>query len=201
MRRFLPLLFLAAGPAHAACPGYSACPIVRYPHVLAAAPAAISQLAGIDATEAAAVQGLGASGLNFGQLVALLGEVLVYDRSLSAAGTEACALCHDAGAGFAGGLPVFARGGGIFPGTDAHRTGFRAPQSLAYAGFAPVLTYNDATGLFTGGNFWDERQPRRRPGRRAADIAIRNGAAGPRLRRAPRGPGAVCGRVRAGMGR
>jgi len=133
------------------------CPTVRYPHVIAANPTALSQLAAINTIEAASVAGLSQTGLTFSQLLELLGEVLVYDRSLSATGTEACALCHDAGAGFSGDIPPFARGGGIFPGTDAHRTGYRTPQSLAYAGYAPVLSYNTATSTFTGGNFWDER--------------------------------------------
>jgi cytochrome c peroxidase len=170
MRRILLALLLAAGHAHAAvCPGYTVCPIVRYPHVMSADPAAIALLANIDATETASVRGLGANGLTFGQLVALLGEALVYDKSLSASGNEACAVCHDAGAGFAGGLPIFARGGGIFPGTDTRRTGYRVPQSLAYAGFAPVLSYNASTRVFTGGNFWDERATGLVTGSAAAD--------------------------------
>jgi cytochrome c peroxidase len=43
------------------------------------------------------------------------------------------------------------------------------PQSLAYAGFAPVLSYNASTRVFTGGNFWDERATGLVTGSAAAD--------------------------------
>ncbi len=168
-RGYITFLLALATQAQAACPGYTVCPTVNYALTLRANPAARGLQSTIDSTEAAAVQGLGANGINFGQLVALLGEALVFDRSLSANGTEACALCHNAGAGFSGGLAPFRRGGGIFPGADSHRTGFRAPQSLAYAGFAPVLTYRAATQDFAGGNFWDSRATGAVTGSAAAD--------------------------------
>jgi cytochrome c peroxidase len=145
MSRLLSALLLA-------CPGYTACPTVDYQHAVRA-----NERASIDATEAATVASLGANGQTFGKLVALLGKALVFDRSLSATGTQACALCHSPGAGYSGGVAQFRGAGGIFPGADDHRTGFRKPPSLAYAGFARVLTYRATTADFAGGTFWDSR--------------------------------------------
>jgi cytochrome c peroxidase len=164
MSRLLPALLLA-------CPGYTLCPAVNYPHAMRANPAVQTELARIDATEAASVAALGANGQTFGQLVALLGKALVFDRSLSATGREACALCHDSGAGFSGGIAAFRRAAGVFPGSNGRRAGFRAPPSLAYAGFAPVLTYGTASGDFAGGTFWDSRATGAITGSPAADQA------------------------------
>ena len=162
MSRLLPALLLA-------CPGYTVCPAVNYPHALRANTVALTVQANIATTEAATVASLGQDGLNFGQFVALLGKALVFDASLSATGTEACALCHTETSGFAGGIPLFRRAGGVFPGAAAHRAGFRAPQSLAYAGFAPVLAYRTTTEDFAGGNFWDSRATGAITGSAAAD--------------------------------
>jgi cytochrome c peroxidase len=158
MSRLLPALLLA-------CSGYTACPKVDYSH------ARLAERASIDATEAATVASLGANGQTFGKLVALLGKSLVFDRSLSATGTQACALCHSAGAGYSGGVAEFRGAGGIFPGADNQRTGFRKPPSLAYAGFAPVLSYRAATSDFAGGTFWDSRATGAVTGSPAADQA------------------------------
>jgi cytochrome c peroxidase len=175
MRRSGFLAALVAGPlvatvAGAACPGYSPCPAVDYPSALKSAPAQ-AILAGIDAREAATVKAAQANGVNFGQLVELLGEALVYDRSLSVRGTEACALCHGRATGFAGGIQAFSQAGGVFPGEVVWRTGPRAPQSLAYAAYAPVLTYRAKTADFAGGNFWDSRATGLLTGSAAADQA------------------------------
>jgi cytochrome c peroxidase len=142
--------------AVAACPGYRVCPAAAYPAILRRAPAQAA-LAGIDAREAEAVKATAGNGINFGRLVALLGEALVYDRSLSVRDSQACVSCHEPATGFAGGIAAFARAGGVFPGDVAWRTGPRAPLPLAYAAFAPVLHYRAQTQDFAGGNFWDSR--------------------------------------------
>jgi cytochrome c peroxidase len=157
--------------AQAACPGYTACPVVNYAHIMAHDPAARAIVAGVDQTEAATVQALGGNSLSFGQLVALLGQALAFDKSLSANRAEACAECHWPKAGFAGGVGAFARAGGIFPGANPNRAGLRTPQSLAYSGFAPALTYRGATDDFVGGNFWDSRATGAITGSPAADQA------------------------------
>ena len=159
------------GAAQAACPGYTVCPVVNYAHIVAHNPAARTILAGVDQTEAATVQALGGNSLSFGQLVALLGQALAFDRNLSANRTEACAECHWPKAGFAGGVGAYSRAGGIFPGANPNRAGLRTPQSLAYSGFAPVLTYRRAKGDFAGGNFWDSRATGAITGSPAADQA------------------------------
>ncbi len=161
---------LGATGAWADCPGYRSCPAVDYPAALRSAPVR-ARLADIDAREAATVKAAEANGVNFGQLVELLGEALVYDRSLSVRGTEACVLCHGQATGFAGGIQAFSRAGGVFPGEVVWRTGPRAPQSLAYAAYAPVLTYRPRTADFAGGNFWDSRATGLLTGNAAADQA------------------------------
>ena len=160
-RKTLVLFALAGavfpGAGVCACPGYSTCPAVDYPRVLALAPQARAAQASIDTTEAASVQTLRAGGLDFAHLLSTLGQALVFDRSLSVNGGQACALCHLPAAGFTRGIAAFARAGGVMQGAVAWRTGLRVPQSLAYAAFAPVLSYRSQTQDFAGGNLWDMR--------------------------------------------
>jgi cytochrome c peroxidase len=104
--------------------------------------------------------------------VALLGQALVFDRSLSVNGAEACGLCHAPAQGFTRGVAAFARVGGVMAGAVPWRAGFRVPQSLAYASFAPVLAYDSRTGSFAGGNFWDSRATGLVTGSPSADQAV-----------------------------
>ncbi len=172
MRWMLYLASLAAPiTSLAACPGYSVCPKVDFPHVLARNPQARAVQAQIDATEAASVQTLEGGGLDFQHLVAMLGQALVFDRSLSVNDGQACALCHMPQAGFTRGLAAFARAGGVAQGAVAWRAGYRVPQSLAYAAFAPVLTYRAQSRDFAGGNLWDMRATGALTGSPSADQA------------------------------
>jgi len=164
-------LLLLTGAARAACPGYSVCPVVNYPADLARNRQVKASLAAIDAEEAATLLELQGNGLNFGQLVSLLGQALSFDKSLSVRGNEACAFCHTPATGFVGDIPAFTPAGGIFPGSLPGRAGLRAPQSLAYAAFAPVLTWQASTQTFAGGNFWDSRATGLITGNPAADQA------------------------------
>jgi cytochrome c peroxidase len=148
---------LLAPAAHAACPGYSTCPATDFSRALKHNAGAQNVLADIDATEAATLQATGGNSLTFAQLFALLGELIVFDKTLSARQNEACALCHTQPAGSAGGIAAFNRTTAIYPGSVTYRAGFRKPMSLAYAAFSPVLNYNAANKLFYGGNFWDSR--------------------------------------------
>jgi cytochrome c peroxidase len=171
--RFLAASFLVlAAPAWAACPGYSVCPAVNFPHVLAHAPQALAVSAAIDAQEAATRQTLAQGGLTFQVLVATLGQAMVFDRGLSVNDSQACALCHTPATGFTRGIAAFARAAGIMQGAVDWRAGFRTPQSLAYAAFAPVLTYRSATQDFAGGNFWDSRATGLVTGSPSADQAV-----------------------------
>jgi len=162
-------MWLLAGPAFASCPGYSRCPVVDYPAALQSAPA-LALIKQLDATEAAALKAARVPGIPFNDLVSDIGQAIASDRTLSAHKTQACSFCHSPASGFSGGLSAFNRGGGIFPGTVPWRTGFRKPQSLAYAAFAPVLSFN--AGMFTGGAFWDSRATGAITGSAAADQAM-----------------------------
>ena len=148
---------LAASPAVAGCRGYGVCPAVNYPGVLAHSPQARAVLDGIDAQEAATQQALAQGGYSFQTLVALLGQALVFDRTLSFNRSQACAGCHTPATGFTRGIAAFGRVGGVMQGAVPWRAGFRAPQSLAYSAFAPVLHYRAGKQDFVGGNFWDMR--------------------------------------------
>jgi cytochrome c peroxidase len=117
----------------------------------------LAELAAIDAQEKGAVAALQTAGLTPPQTLALIGEALVFDKSLSVHGNEACALCHVPTAGFSGGARAFVPDGGIFPGSVTYRAGNRTPQSLAYAAFAPPLMLAPPPAGFVGGNFWDSR--------------------------------------------
>lgn len=175
MRRvFLAAVLLVAGlrGAHAAmCPGYTRCPAIDYGAVAQSA-AAQAQDAAIDAVRQDAVRAALVRGIPFDQLVAQIGRAIVFDRRLSANGHQACAQCHTPAAGFAGGLAAFRAGGGVVPGAQPWRTGFRNPQSLAYAAFIPNLKFDADLQNFTGGAFWDMRATGAITGSAAGDQAL-----------------------------
>jgi cytochrome c peroxidase len=86
-----------------------------------------------------------------------LGELMLYDKGISPYRNEACASCHMPYAGFSGPIPSVNLTMIAYPGTARFRAGKRTPQRHPYAPFFPVLQYNQAQGLFFGGNFWDSR--------------------------------------------
>src|SRR6266404_1100525 len=86
-----------------------------------------------------------------------LGELLLYDKNISPNRNQACASCHLPYAGFSGPIPSVNLTMVAFPGTVHFRAGKRTAQRHPYAPFFPVLQYNQAQGLFFGGNFWDSR--------------------------------------------
>jgi cytochrome c peroxidase len=173
MSRLALLAFCWLAPAaHAACPGYSTCPAIDFTSALKHNAGAKTALARIDATEAATLQATGGNSLTFEQLFALLGELIVFDKTLSARQNEACALCHTQQAGSAGGIAAFNRRTAIYPGSVTYRAGFRKPMSLAYAAFSPVLSYSNAKNMFYGGNFWDSRATGLVTGSPSADQAL-----------------------------
>ena len=184
------LASLAAGAAHAACPGYSTCPAISYPQILKSNSDAIAIATGIETSEEAALAETTSTTLTAAQRTALIGNLVVFDRRLSVNQNQACMSCHTAGAGFTGGISridagtltcAACHGGGSgfvggnasaasFPGSATTRTGNRKPMSLAYAAFAPGLDYNGAD--FIGGNFWDDRATGFITGSPAADQAL-----------------------------
>ncbi len=86
-----------------------------------------------------------------------LGELLLFDKNISPNRNQACASCHMPYAGFSGPIPSVNLTMIAFPGTVHFRAGKRTAQRHPYAPFFPVLQYNQAQGLFFGGNFWDSR--------------------------------------------
>src|SRR6202140_4750078 len=99
--------------------------------------------------------------------VQTLGELEIFDPSLSVNKNLACSYCHDPAAGYGNGasiLSVFTGGSnpGSVPITVAgaypnNRMAKRNPQSYVYSPYFPPLQYNTTQGDFYGGNFWDAR--------------------------------------------
>jgi cytochrome c peroxidase len=99
--------------------------------------------------------------------VRTLGELEIFDPSLSVNGNIACSYCHDPAAGYANGSSVLSiYTGGSNPGSvpitvsgayPDNRIAKRNPQSYVYAPYFPPLHYNVTQGDFYGGNFWDAR--------------------------------------------
>src|ERR1700726_784491 len=99
--------------------------------------------------------------------VQTLGELEIFDPSLSVNNNLACSYCHDPAAGYGNGasiLSVFT--GGSNPGSvpitvhgayPNNRIAKRNPQSYTYASYFPPLHYNLSQADFYGGNFWDGR--------------------------------------------
>src|ERR1700681_1390960 len=96
--------------------------------------------------------------LNIGtEATETLGELMLFDKNISPNRNQACASCHMPYAGFSGPIPSVNLTMIAFPGTVHFRAGKRTAQRHPYAPFFPVLQYNQAQGLFFGGNFWDSR--------------------------------------------
>src|SRR5881398_3883416 len=91
------------------------------------------------------------------EAVEALGELMNYDRRISPERNQACASCHMPYVAFSGPIPSVNLTMIAYPGTFHFRAGKRTAQRYTYSPFFPVLQYNQAQGLFFGGNFWDSR--------------------------------------------
>ncbi|HET9794240.1 MAG TPA: cytochrome c peroxidase [Thermoanaerobaculia bacterium] len=109
--------------------------------------------------------------------LALLGQKIFFDTSLSRPAGQACADCHGPAVGFTGPNERVNRGGGVYPGAVHGRFGNRKPPSAAYAA-APTLATRSEEGetVFFGGSFWDGRATGAR-----LDSALAEQALGPFL--------------------
>src|SRR5712671_499571 len=87
----------------------------------------------------------------------LLGKLMNFDENMSPFKNRACAFCHMPYAGFSGPIPSVNLTMVAYPGSDEFRAGKRTAQRYTYAPYFPVLSFNEAQGLFFGGNFWDSR--------------------------------------------
>ena len=86
-----------------------------------------------------------------------LGKVLFFDDNLSQPAGQSCATCHDPAAGWSGPRTDINAAGAIYPGADETRFNNRRPPAASYATQSPVLHFDEAEGIFFGGNFWDGR--------------------------------------------
>jgi cytochrome c peroxidase len=87
-----------------------------------------------------------------------LGKAIYQDRSLSLNANQSCMTCHHPSAGYAD--PENRRKPATFPvsnGSDPTLFGGRNAPTSAYAGFSPVFHWDDQTGGYVGGLFWDGR--------------------------------------------
>jgi len=86
-----------------------------------------------------------------------LGKILFFDENLSLNGNQSCASCHAQNAGWTG--PHFAINahGSVYEGSIPGAFGDRKPPTAAYGGDSPVLHFNERSGLWIGGMFWDGR--------------------------------------------
>jgi len=80
-----------------------------------------------------------------------LGKAIFFDASLSEPAGQSCASCHSPSSAFA------SPQGAIVPGAVAGRAGNRAPPTVAYAAFTPILRWDRVEKTFTGGQFRDGR--------------------------------------------
>src|SRR5260370_27068987 len=91
------------------------------------------------------------------EAIETLGELVLFDKNISPNRNQACTSCHMPYVGFSGPIPSVNLTMFAFPGTVHFRAGKRTAQRHPYSPFFPVLQYNQAQGLFFGGNFFDSR--------------------------------------------
>ncbi|OHB31706.1 MAG: hypothetical protein A2X84_00175 [Desulfuromonadaceae bacterium GWC2_58_13] len=87
-----------------------------------------------------------------------LGKLLYFDKHLSIKKNQACASCHHPRAGWSD--PLNAAAPDMFPvslGSVRTLNGCRNAPPSGYAAFNPVFSYDEASGLYSGGQFWDGR--------------------------------------------
>ncbi len=99
-----------------------------------------------------------------------LGKLLFFDN-ISEPPWMSCAECHGSKAGWTGPIAGINIHGAVYRGAVPQRFGNRKPPSSAYATFSPIFHFDDAEGIFVGGNFWDGRATGEELGNPAADQA------------------------------
>jgi cytochrome c peroxidase len=99
------------------------------------------------------------------QQIETLGQLLLFDKTLSVNKNTACVFCHMPTMGYTGPISILNATTVSYPGSvrapDGNlaqtRWGRRKPQSYTYAPYYPALQYNATQADFYGGNFWDLR--------------------------------------------
>lgn len=100
-----------------------------------------------------------------------LGRHLFFDTNLSEPPGQACATCHGPAVGFTGPDSMVNQTTVVYPGAVPTRFGNRKPPAAAYAASAGLFALDRASGVFSGGNFWDGRATGEKLGNPAADQA------------------------------
>jgi cytochrome c peroxidase len=100
-----------------------------------------------------------------------LGKALFFDTKLSLNENQSCASCHDPAWGWTGPDSVTNAHGAVYEGSIPEAFGNRKPPSAAYATLSPIFYFDEKSGLFIGGNFWDGRATGEILGNPAADQA------------------------------
>src|SRR6267378_4549832 len=75
-----------------------------------------------------------------------LGELMLFDKNMSAGRNQACTSCHMPYAGWSGPIPSVNLTIIAYPGTVHYRAGKRTGQRHTYAPFFPALQYKQAQG-------------------------------------------------------
>lgn len=101
-----------------------------------------------------------------------LGKSIFFDKRLSLKQNQSCASCHDPAFGFTGPNPGINLRGAVYMGSVRNRAGNRRPPTAAYATPSPILYFDEAEGVWIGGNFWDGRATGEQLGNPAADQAL-----------------------------
>ena len=100
-----------------------------------------------------------------------LGKAIFFDK-IASPDRQSCADCHGPNVGWTGHVGGINVTGGVYRGAVPQRFGNRKPPSSAYATQAPLFHWDEAEGLFVGGNFWDGRATGYHLGNPAADQAL-----------------------------
>ena len=86
----------------------------------------------------------------------LLGQILFFDTSLSFNGSQSCATCHKADDAFVD-LRENSIDKMVSQGADPSKFGKRNTPTMLYAKYAPEFHYDEKSGAYVGGQFWDGR--------------------------------------------
>lgn len=87
-----------------------------------------------------------------------LGQRLYFDKNLSLNQNQSCASCHLPATGFADPMNVRDPWNSVVSlGSDITLNGGRNSPTSGYAAFIPPFGFDDAEGLYFGGQFWDGR--------------------------------------------
>nr|WP_243389230.1 cytochrome c peroxidase [Conservatibacter flavescens] len=87
---------------------------------------------------------------------ALLGQILFFDTALSLNGTQNCSTCHSPDTAFVD-LRDNSAKRMVSQGDNPALFGNRNSQTMLYAKYSPEFHYDDASGEYIGGQFWDGR--------------------------------------------